>query len=221
MSFRETDDDVERFGARTALGESTVASEVRPVGLRRTVSGDRGDRVRWGPIWIGAVVAVAMYLLLELVLLAVELLDRDGAATGRLPDGRVWSLVAAAVAFFLGGGIAAVTLVSRETGDGLLHSIGVWALGIAAFVVLAVLGSGFALGTVRYAVERLDGVEQASPTDTAADDFEEAAGMAALAFGVTLVAAGVGGVLGAKLWPRQSRDAIRFGEDEPRPTVSR
>ena len=71
--------DAERFEARTSLENRTMASEVRPAGLRTTVN--RTDRIRWGPVWAGTVVAVATYLLLEMALLGADLLDADVGGT--------------------------------------------------------------------------------------------------------------------------------------------
>lgn len=210
-------DDVERLAARTSLGETMTASEVRPVGLRRTTT-ERGDRIRWGPIITGALVAVATYLLLELVLVAAEVLDRD--LGGALPDGAWWTLVAAVVAFFVGGLVAGASIGSRASDDGFLHGIGVWALATVVFLVVAVIGTGLALGTLGHALDRLgdDGsAEQAAADD---DDRSESAGTAALALGATALAAGVGGAVGAKLWPRAQRDTLTFGENELRQSAS-
>lgn len=211
MSHMESDD-VERFSARTTLGETTAMSEVRPVGLRRTTS-ERHDRIRWGPIVSGAVVAVSTYLLLELLLLAAGALERDGGDIAGLPDGAWWSLVAAVVAFFLGGLVAAASMASRGADDGFLHGIVVWALATVVFLVLAVIGKDLALGTIGHALNRLDLDNQ---VQASGDDFTDAAGRAALALGATALVAGIGGVVGAKLWPRRERDALRFDDADVR-----
>src|SRR5687768_14589277 len=100
------------MGARTSLEGRTMASEVRPAGLRTTV--DRKDRVRWGPVWAGTVTAVATYLLLEMALLGADLLDADVGSTGELPDGALLSAAAAALAFLLGGIVAGASFASRD-----------------------------------------------------------------------------------------------------------
>src|SRR5918995_1752663 len=112
MSVQGDDGDVERMEARTSLEGRTMTSEVRPAGLRTTV--DRRDRIRWGPVWAGTVVAVATYLLLELALLGANLLDADVGSTGELPDGALLTVAAAALAFLLGGIVAGASMVTRD-----------------------------------------------------------------------------------------------------------
>jgi hypothetical protein len=198
-------EDVERMEARTSLEGRTMTSEVRPAGLRTTV--DRRDRVRWGPVWAGTVVAVATYLLLEMALLGADLLDADVGSTGALPDGALLSVVAAALALLLGGVVAGASFAWRDTEDGLLHGLLVWAASIAVFVLLAVLGTGLALGTLGDTVDRVrPGFQQGEAADESEDDLEESAGSAALMLGATAAAAAAGGVIGSKLWPRPRRD---------------
>ena len=206
MSVQGGDDDVERMGARTSLEGRTMASEVRPAGLRTTV--DRKDRVRWGPVWAGTVTAVATYLLLEMALLGADLLDADVGTTGELPDGALLSVAAAGLAFLLGGIVAGASFASRDADDGVLHGLLVWAATTAVFVLLAVLGTGLALGTLGDTVDRVrPGFDQGQAAGESEDDLEEAAGTTALMLGVTAVAAAAGGVIGSKLWPRPRRDA--------------
>src|SRR5829696_9060158 len=123
-----------------------MTSDVRPAGLRATV--DRRDRVRWGPVWAGAVVAVATYLLLELGLLAADALEAEVGGRGGLPDGALLTVLAAALAFLLGGVVAGASFAHRDVEDGVLHGLLVWAVGIAIFLLLAVLSTGLALGTL-------------------------------------------------------------------------
>jgi hypothetical protein len=207
VSVTGGDDDVERMGARTSLEGRTMTSDVRPAGLRTTV--DRKDRVRWGPVWAGTVVAVATYLLLELGLVGADLLDADVGTTGELPDGALLSVVAAALAFLLGGIVAGASFASREADDGLLHGLLVWAATTAVFILLAVLGTGLALGTLGDTVDRVRPgfTDQGQAAGQGEDDLEESAGSAALMLGVTAAAAAAGGVIGSKLWPRPRRDA--------------
>ena len=90
MSVQGGEDDVQRVEPRTTLEGRTMTSEVRPTRLRAAV--DRRDRVRWGPVWAGTVVA-------------------------------------AAVAFLLGGVVAGASLANRDAEDGLLHGLLVWRRG--------------------------------------------------------------------------------------------
>jgi hypothetical protein len=204
VSVQGSGDDVQRVGARTTLEGRTMTSEVRPAGLRATV--DRRDRVRWGPVWAGTVVALATYLLLEMALLGADLLDADVGSTGDLPDGALLTVLASAFAFLLGGVVAGASMAWRDAGDGLLHGLLVWAAGIAAFVLLAVLGTGLALGTLGDTVDRVrPGFTDQPEAGGDEDDLEEASGSAALMLGATAIAAAVGGLVGSKLWPRPDR----------------
>src|SRR4051794_12919698 len=55
------------------------------------------DRIRWGAIWAGIVVAVATYLFLQVLLIALDIVDvRGGDSTDA-----AWSAIAALVAFLL------------------------------------------------------------------------------------------------------------------------
>jgi hypothetical protein len=191
-----------------------MASEVRPTGLRTTVN--RTDRIRWGPVWAGTVVAIATYLLLEMALLGADLLDADVGGAGALPDGALLTVLAAALAFLLGGVVAGASFAWRDALDGVLHGLLVWAAGIAVFLLLSVLGTGLALGTIGDTVDRVRpgfGPDQAGSDNE--DDLEEAAGSAALMLGATAAAAAAGGVVGSKLWPRPRRDAgLRDADDD-------
>jgi hypothetical protein len=217
MSQQGGNDDVERVAARTSLENRTMTSEVRPAGIRARV--DRRDRVRWGPVWAGAVTALATYLLLEVVLLAADLLDADVGGGGDLPDGLLLTVIAAALAFLLGGVVAGASFATRDTEDGLLHGVLVWATGMALVLLLATFGIGLALGGIGDTVDRVrpSGIGDPAGAAEGEDDLEEAAGTAALTLGVTVAAAAAGGALGSKLWPRPRREAdggLRDSDDE-------
>jgi hypothetical protein len=223
MTYGTNDEaDVERIPARTTLSEGATASEVRPVGLRRTVTGEHGDRARWGPIWMGALVAVATYLLLELALLAAELLELDGSAGADLPDGAWWSVAAAVVAFFVGGLVVGASMASRNADDGVLNGIAVWAMATVILFVLAVVGTGLALATLGYAVDRISTDGQAAQAATPGSELTDAAGTAAIALGATAIAAALGALVGSKLWPRARRDdTLTFNDNDMRRSVQR
>lgn len=206
------DGDVQRVGARTTLEERTYEGGVRPAGITRTVSaGDRRDRVRWGPIWAGLLVVLAVNVLLQLAIVATGLLSINTEGTG-LADGALWSGIAALVAFFVGGLVTGASTMWREAADGAYHGIILWALAVVSVLLLTVLGSGLALGTasdvatdlginvadVEEATEQLDEGE-------ASDAAESAAGAALLGLGLTLVAATAGAIAGSKMWPSKDR----------------
>lgn len=226
------DDDVQRIGARTALEERTYTSEVRPAGITRTVSagGERRDRVRWGPIWAGLVVALAVNVLLQLALVALGALG-IGEEGGGLPEGALLSALAALLAFFVGGLVAGASSMWRDGDDGVFHGIVLWALAVVAVLLLSVLGGGLALGAASDAADDL-GIGQVGDGDAevdleseeAGERAESAAGATLLGLALTLAAAAAGGAIGAKMWPSK-RDQRRTGDidltETPRAGLSR
>lgn len=225
-------DDIQRVGARTALEERTYTSEVRPAGITRTVSagGERRDRVRWGPIWAGLVVALAVNVLLQLALVALGALGL-GEEGGGLPEGALLSALAALIAFFVGGLVAGASSMWRDGNDGVFHGVILWALAVVSVLLLSVLGGGLALGAASDAADEL-GIGRAGDRETEIDldsdegreRAESAAGATLLGLALTLAAAAAGGAIGAKMWPSK-RDERRDGHldltETPRAGLSR
>ncbi len=162
----------------------------------------RRDRVRWGPVWAGLVVALPTFLLLEVITLALGWWDiaEAGSSNAGLISG-----INGLIAFFLGGLTAGASSMWRGTNDGLLHGILVWALGIVAILGLALLGGGALLGPVAQVVTDVGNVGAASAPDIdpaqAAETARSSASWASLGLGLTVAAAALGGILGAKMWP--------------------
>jgi len=181
--------------------------------FRRDVEGVRRDRIRWGPVWAGLVIAVSTYLLLQLALVGLGIVDLAQPTTADA----VASAIAAFVSFFLGGLTAGATALWRGADDGLLHGVVMWAVGLVALVVLSAAGSGLALGSID-TTRAFDNLKAENVDRTqASDQAKDAAGKAALGVVGALVAAGAGGLAGAKLWPRRDDDTIDLRT--PRRTV--
>jgi hypothetical protein len=147
------------------------------------------------------VITLAMYLILQLALIAVGLVDLpvEGGSDGW------WSAAAALVAFFLGGLVAGATAAWRGVGDGMLHGLIMWGLAIAAMLALAALGSGLALGsldTTSVFDDLTSNLETANP-----DDAQDAAGWSLLGVCVAAAAAVIGGAVGGALWHRDRHRA--------------
>jgi hypothetical protein len=164
---------------------------------------ERRDRIRWGPVWAGLVVALGTYLLLQLALIATGIVEFNEASTADA----VWSAVVAVIGFFLGGVTAGATAMWRGVDDGLLHGIVLWAVGLVAVIALSAVGSGLALGAFdttdtfdRFTTEDITTDPQVS------DDAQEAAGHALLGLSVALVAAAAGAAVGSKMWPTRRDD---------------
>lgn len=229
----DTEEGIQRVQARTALEDRSYTSEVRPVGITRTVSagaGERRDRVRWGPIWAGLTVALAVNVLLQLALVASGAFGLDVERTG-LPEGALLSALAALIAFFVGGLVAGASTMWRDGNDGAFHGVVMWALAVVAVLLLSVLGGGLALGAASDVADDLgvgrddvrDAAEEADD-DEAGDRAESAAGATLLGLAITLAASAAGGAVGAKMWPskrRQGGDAAADVGDRPRAGLSR
>jgi ABC-type transport system involved in multi-copper enzyme maturation permease subunit len=189
-----------------------VYAERRPPAVTGT---DRRDRVRWGAVWAGVIVALPTFLLLELALFAV-----GGLALGLDPDestttaGWVTGLVAL-VAFFLGGLTAGASALWKGASDGLLHGILVWALSLVGTLFFTLLGGGALLGPVSEVITAVSGLQQqvaqGAPgvqLEAAVSTARDAAALAVLGLGLSIVAAAIGGLLGVTMWPRDSDQQV-------------
>ncbi|WP_433557831.1 hypothetical protein ACQPWY_03265 [Pseudonocardia xinjiangensis] len=157
------------------------------------------DRVRWGAVWAGALVALATFIVLQLLFFALGLLGMGyggGTTTGGIVAG-----ILALVAFFVGGLLAGASTMWRRVGDGLLHGVLVWALSLLVIVTLAVVGSGALVGPLADLFGA--GQQQNIGFDPVLvlNSARQMAGWAALGLGVSVAAAALGGALGSKIWP--------------------
>ncbi|WP_432535342.1 permease [Kineococcus arenarius] len=217
-------------GATAAQGENPTTTADDRLSVHRSgpgfgadhdinvnVPAQRGDQVRWGPVWAGVVVALPTFLLGTMIFLALGVLDSDGVSgtTGGVVTGLI-----ALGALFLGGLTAAATAMWRGLSSGLLHGILVWALSIVAFLALTLLGGGALLGSAGNIASQLidpatvssavSGVDASDVPDVSAADqtqareaAQSAASYAVLGLGLTFIAAAAGGLVGAKFWPRK------------------
>jgi uncharacterized RDD family membrane protein YckC len=183
-------------------GATRVATDHPGTDWQEAVRPPRRDRVRWGPVWAGLVVAVPTFLLLQLATLALGWWD-VGSGGGNNAD---WlSGVNGLIALFLGGLTAAATAIWRGISDGLLHGILVWALTVVTLVVLTLFGGGALLGSLAGVVTDIAGIQQADIPDVATSDAAQVArsgaSWAVLGLGLSVAAAALGGIIGAKMWP--------------------
>lgn len=191
-------------------------------GVNITMPPQRGDEVRWGPIWAGLVVTLGVFLLLELVAFAVGIIDlgqgaNDGTASG------VATGIIGLIAFFVGGLTAGATAMWHGFSSGLLQGIMVWATSVVAIVFLSVVGGGALLGSLGQIASQLtdlgtvtSAAQGANPPKIdpaqALETARSSASWAVLGLGVTVVASALGGLVGAKMWK---------GKDDQAPVVSR
>jgi len=123
--------------------------------------GDTGDtgifkRISWGAIIAGALVALAVQVMLWLLgagigLAAISPTEGEGSPQTLSIGAAIWWIIATLIALFVGGWIAAhLAGVSRKI-DGALHGLVSWSL--ATVLALAMMGTtlsalgGFAAGT--------------------------------------------------------------------------
>jgi hypothetical protein len=185
----------------TSTGATRVAAESRHTEMH-AVRPPRRDRIRWGPVWAGLVVALPTFLLLQLATLALGWWDLDGGG-GNNAD---WlSSVNGLIALFLGGLTAGATAIWRGISDGVLHGVMVWALTVVTLLFLTLFGGGALLGSLAGVVTDVAGIEQANLPDVAAGEAADvartSASWALLGMGLSVAAAVIGGVIGAKMWP--------------------
>lgn len=163
----------------------------------------RHDRIRWGAVWAGLVVAIATFIVLQLLFIAVEAIDLTAAEQADA----WWTAAAAVLAFVLGGVTAGASTKWANAIDGLLHGTIMWAVAVAAILLLSVLGGGALFGALdatgafdQITVDLEEGTVDGVGT-VGADDSREAASWALLGLGVAWAAAAIGALLGATIWP--------------------
>ncbi len=179
---------------------------IETVEVRSEVDTRMGSRIRGGPVWGGFAVGLALWILLELLLFAVDLAGVDVGVGDAEANSWFWNGIAAVLAFFVGGMVAGMASPSRRADTGAIDGIVVWAIGlIATFLLTGLVGGvGFgALGDVFGFEQALRAEGGARIAEDTLDDFREAAAWAAGFAALTLAAAAGGGMVGAKLWPRR------------------
>ena len=188
-------------------GATRITGEHVDADRHTAVRPPRRDRVRWGPVWAGLVVALPTFLLLQLATLALGWWD-IGGSSGTDAD---WiSSVNGLIALFLGGLTAAATAIWRGVTDGLLHGILVWAVTVTTLLFLTLFGGGALLGSLASVVTDVASIQQSDLPDVAAGEAAQTArsgaSWAVLGMGLSLTAAALGGIVGAKMWP--ARDDV-------------
>ena len=170
----------------------------------------RHDRIRWGAVWTGVLTTLSIYIVLQLLFFALGWLDLgiNGA------DGTTRAIVSgvlALIAFFLGGAAAGASALWHRANDGMVNGVVTWAVTVIALLGIALVGGGALVGSLADTATQFvnlrtagAGVDIAEATRTA----QQTAGTSALGLGLSMLAAALGGSIGAKLWPGHGhRDA--------------
>ncbi|GAA4763942.1 hypothetical protein ACFPK1_08720 [Actinomycetospora rhizophila] len=153
----------------------------------------RSRSVHWGAVWAGALVALPVFFVLQMLFLALGWLDLGVSGRGQAATASAVSMVLGAAAFFVGGLLAGSTTRGAGSGAGLLHGVLMWALAIVALFGLGLFGGGVLVGNVGVAAALVTAPEAALIVDVA----QSATGWAALWLGVSVAAAALGGLRGA------------------------
>ncbi len=168
------------------------------------------DTIRWGPIWAGLLAALASFLLLSVLALAVGALTVDAVgAAGTVVTITGWATaIIGLIAFFAGGWVAGATSPIRGIVAGLSSGFLVWALGTVLILAFSALGVGQlfgALGDLFTQFRALVVIQESSPevVQLIADAIAGTAFAAFLSMLLPAIAATLGGWLGAKRAPRE------------------
>ena len=155
-------------------------------------SDERRDRIRWGPVWAGALTTLSTYVVLQLLFFALGWLDLGFDQGGDSTVRAVVSGMLGLVAFFLGGAAAGSSSLWHRANDGMVNGVVSWAVTVTALLAFALIGGGALLGSL------------------AEETARDTAGWAALGLGLSMVASAIGGSVGARLWPGHGhRDSDR------------
>src|SRR4051794_34801797 len=84
-------------------------------------SDERRDRIRWGPVWAGALTTLSTYVVLQLLFFALGWLDLGFDGGGDSTVRAVVSGVLGLVAFFLGGAAAGASSLWHRANDGMVN----------------------------------------------------------------------------------------------------
>jgi len=113
---------------------------------RELVSDRRAPALRWTAVFAGATVAVALWLLLQMLGMGAGMaaIDLDGAGTLRsigIGTG-LWSLIAPLFSLFVGGLVAGQLAASYEPRVGVTHGFIAWAVAaiVGTIVTATVIG---------------------------------------------------------------------------------
>jgi hypothetical protein len=134
-----------------AVSRTDTANAVADVGVEDLFP--VRSRISWGPVFAGAVVALAIYLLLTLLGTAIgaTVTTRTNAATtdtglnAVITAGVIWAIVSMLLALFAGGWVASQLSVGETPMEAAVFGIVVWGTTVAFLLFLLAAGvtSGF------------------------------------------------------------------------------
>ena len=162
------------------------------------------DRVRWGPIWAGLVAAIAIFLLLSTIAVAIgaQAVNSGAEAEDAGVAGGIVSAVLALIAFLTGGFVASRSATVMNRGYGALNGFLVWALGVVLILALAAFGLGSLFGASGDLFEQYRNLGSPQPEgvdpESVAEGIRNSSLGALVAMLLPAAAATLGGWLGAR-----------------------
>lgn len=103
------------------------------------------SRVSWGAIFAGAVIALAVYLILTLLGSAIGLTVSDDVRSGSLTTGAgIWAIFTTGLALFAGGWVTSQCTVGENKTEAVVHGVIMW--GTVLFMILWLVGTGMRAG---------------------------------------------------------------------------
>jgi hypothetical protein len=148
---------------------------------------EQHDRVRWGPIFAGLVVALSTQLILSALGAAIgsTTIAGSGAPRSNAPEVGtavgIWSIISLFIALFVGGWVTARSSLPMSKGAAMLNGAILWAttLAISAWLVSSGVSGAFGIAAAN-AGEVLGQVQQgAVPSDVPNVTAEQARDLAA------------------------------------------
>jgi hypothetical protein len=169
------------------------------------------SRISGAGVWSGLAVAVAVFILLELLLATLDLVPLGLSGSGYDVEELWWTGGASVLALFVGGLVAGAAARAHRAVDGVLQGVVTWAAVVVALVVLGGIGAGVGFGAFGESLDFAQSEQEADAGDTVLtqDEVEEVAGLAALFLGITVVATAVGGALGSTMALSRQRTTER------------
>lgn len=103
------------------------------------------SRVSWGAIFAGAVVALALYLLLSLLGAAIGLSVSHQMRSDQLGSGAaIWAILSTLIALFLGGFVTTQCTAGENKAEAILYGIILW--GVLIAMLLWLMATGVRMG---------------------------------------------------------------------------
>ncbi len=177
------------------------------------------DLIRWGPVIAGFLAAMATLITLSVLGLAIGAATVDGTNQNLGLGSGIWAAIAALIAFFIGGLLAARTAAVGGHSNGILNGAMVWFLtipllvfllssGVSAFISTAAQAvapvAGEAIGNVQVPGQPIQAPDVTPPQVTpeqleqAGDTVSRGAWGTLLSLGLTAAAAIAGGYVGSR-----------------------